>query len=149
MIGNAIIFEPALASSLRHHLQRFRTVGGSGVRVEDAAEILVTDEHGKLLFRRALDLAPALTQFRRDKLQAERFVDRFLRRRRYYFFSPVQPVRPEIETFPRGVIFELLKMLRRSGRSQQACPEMLFITDRQPEAGAFNLRRFLRLRDER
>src|SRR5690349_16159773 len=78
-IGNARRSEPALASSLRHHLPRFRTVGGSGVRVEDAAEILVTDEHGKLLFRRALDLAPALTQFRRDKLQAGRFVDRFLR----------------------------------------------------------------------
>ena len=110
MVGNAVIFEPALACGFRHYLQRFRTVGRSCVGMEDAVQILVANERGKLFLRRPPDLAPALAQFRRDKLQAEGLVDCLLRRRCHQFPSPVETVRLEIETFFRGVSFELLKM---------------------------------------
>ena len=48
--------------------------------MEDAVQILVANERGKLFLCCPPDLAPALAQFRRDKLQAERLVDRLLRR---------------------------------------------------------------------
>ena len=82
MVGDAEILEAALARGLGHRLQRLGAVGGVGVAVQDAAQVLVGDELRQLALQRPFDLAAALAQFRLDERQAERAIDVVLLRRR-------------------------------------------------------------------
>ncbi len=54
---------------------RVLAIGGGGVAVQIAAQVVALDEGGQASVPRGLELAPLLAQFRRDPRQAEGLVD--------------------------------------------------------------------------
>ena len=75
MVGHRQVLEAGSTRRPRHRLEVFLAVGGIGMAVQVAAQVLARDERWQRTPLGGFDLAAVLAQFRRDPRQAERGVD--------------------------------------------------------------------------
>ena len=67
VVGHPEILEAALARRLRHPRQRLSAVGGIGMTVQDAVQVVVGDQLLQFPLRRPLDFAASFARFRLDE----------------------------------------------------------------------------------
>src|SRR5579875_255065 len=78
MVGEGDVGVAAFLRALHHLLQGGPAIGGSGVHVQIAAQVVQLQQLGKPALRGQLEYAAGLTQLGRDPRQADRLVDLFL-----------------------------------------------------------------------
>ena len=117
MIGDSEIVIAAGPGRFRHHFQCIDAIGAIGVRMQNAAQILVRNQLRQILLNRESDLVLALAQLGFDEGEAEC---------RVYLFlgsgddlaGTMQSRRVQHEAFPRCQRCQLFKMRPRPGRMQ-------------------------------
>ena len=75
VIGDAEVLQAEFHGFLRHFLEGAEAVGGGGVVVEGAAEVVEFDEAGERVFGGGFDFAAVLAEFGLDEFEAERLID--------------------------------------------------------------------------
>src|SRR3954463_14941885 len=113
MIGHPEILIAAGAGCVRHDLKCVDAVRKIGVRVQDAAHILIGDKLRQSALHRQSDLVRTLAQLGRNEGQTERLV--------YIVLCPADNLAAlmqtrgiESESFPRSEVFKLFEMHCRS-----------------------------------
>ena len=126
VVRDTEVVEAAFAGRFRHFIESLGAVGGVGVTVQNAAQVVVSEELRKIVLQCSFDLPTTLAQLRFDKGHTEGAVDVLLLGA-FHAAALVQPVRLKPHTLPLREGPELVQMLRRPCRMQQRRSEMLAV----------------------